>query len=49
MKGARPWFASHGLSWSDFLANGIHADRLRVLNDALADRVIAAAEKETPK
>lgn len=22
MKGSRPWFASRGWSWSDFLANG---------------------------
>ncbi len=45
-KGARVWFAAHGLSWNEFLANGVQADRLRQCNDALADRAIAAAERE---
>ena len=46
MGGARNWFDSHGLSWSDFLANGISADRLDALDDALADKVSAIAREE---
>lgn len=42
-QGARPWFQRHGLSWQDFLANGIDADLLEASGDALALRVTNAA------
>lgn len=42
-QGARPWFARHGFSWRDFLANGIEAERLETTGDALAYRVTAQA------
>ena len=45
-KGARAWFAAHGLSWAEFLARGVPAERLRACNDALADKAVAEAEKE---
>lgn len=45
-RGARAWFSSYGLSWNDFLSNGIEFEKLQSLNDALADRVIEAARKE---
>ena len=45
-KGARRWFESHGLSWSDFLTNGKSADELDALGDALAFRVTAIAREE---
>lgn len=44
-KGAREWFARHGLSWAEFLAEGIDADRLRSTGDAMAARVADHAEK----
>ena len=45
-KGARAWFEQHGLSWDDFLDNGITFERLEALDDALANRVMATARKE---
>ena len=42
-QGARPWLARHGLSWQEFLANGIEAETLEATGDALALRVIAQA------
>lgn len=49
-RGAREWFARHGLSWSEFVREGIDAEQLRATNDAMADRVIARAEQEgTPQ
>lgn len=44
--GTRRWFASHGLDWSDFLANGIPAAVLGQWGDPLADRAIDAAKKD---
>ncbi|MCF6317353.1 MAG: hypothetical protein L3J30_14000 [Marinosulfonomonas sp.] len=42
-QGSRPWLARHGLSWQDFLANGIEAETLEATGDALAKRVISQA------
>ena len=42
-QGSRPWLARHGLSWQEFLANGIEAETLEATGDALALRVIAQA------
>jgi hypothetical protein len=42
-QGSRPWLARHGLSWQEFLANGIQAETLEATGDALARRVIAQA------
>lgn len=39
--GARAWAKTYGLSWSDFLRDGILASRLP--KDALAERVIKTA------
>lgn len=49
MRGARNWFAQHGLDWNDFLTNGLPADAVRALNDPFADRTLAAAEAENGK
>lgn len=46
-KGARYWFESNGLSWSDFLTNGIAAEKVEVIGDAMADRVCAVARQES--
>jgi hypothetical protein len=43
-KGARPWFRQHGIDWQDFLRDGVDAAVLAATGDALAFRVIAAAE-----
>ncbi len=45
-RGARAWFAAHGLSWSDFVAYGIAAETLIATGDALALRVVAFARGE---
>jgi hypothetical protein len=42
-QGSRPWLARHGLSWQEFLANGIEAEVLEATGDALALRVAAQA------
>lgn len=43
--GARVWFLQHGLSWSDFIANGITTDKLIDTGDAFALAVVATAQK----
>jgi hypothetical protein len=45
-RGMRPWFSREGLSWADFLKDGIDADILRAKSNAMADRAIARAEEE---
>lgn len=45
-RGGRAWFARHGLSWNDFLRDGIPASEVRSINDPLAERAIAEAERE---
>lgn len=44
--GARRWFASHDLDWNDFLTNGIPIEKVEILNDGIANRVIEIARKE---
>ena len=41
--GCREWFAAHGLSWADFVANGIAEAALAATGDELAHRVIEHA------
>jgi hypothetical protein len=45
-RGAREWFASHGLSWQDFVDHGLTATQLRATGDALAEHAIVHAEAE---
>lgn len=42
--GARNWFAAHGLSWADFVRDGASAESLLATGDALALRVVEAAQ-----
>lgn len=42
-KGARAFFNRHGLDWSDFLHNGIDAEILAEINDAMSNKVIEVA------
>lgn len=44
--GGRDYFAKYGLSWSDFLQNGIDATVLIEHNDPLSARAVAAAQEE---
>lgn len=46
-RGSSAWFASHGLSFREFLQNGYPASRLRV--DDLGNRVADIAEERAVK
>lgn len=46
VKGVRNWFQTNGLDYRDFLRNGIAVSRLDALNDALGNRVAAAARAD---
>lgn len=39
-RGARAWFARHGLDWSAFVREGVDADILIATGDPLARRVV---------
>lgn len=45
-RGAREWFASYGLSWSEFLENGLPAEVLEATGDPLAARAVCCAKEE---
>lgn len=45
MTGSRAWAKAYGLSWDEFIQNGIPASKLIALNDAYADRIVAQARK----
>lgn len=45
-RGLRTLCEREGIDWPDFLRHGIDADRLRALNNAMAQRVIEQAERE---
>lgn len=49
LRGGRRWAERYGLSWNDCISNGVPARQLIQLNDALANRVIAAARKRLGK
>ena len=42
--GAREFFKRHNLDWQDFLKNGISAEKLIQLNDAMANQVVKVAQ-----
>lgn len=44
-RGVRPWFVRHGLSWSEFVTEGLEAEVLLATGDALVRPVIQAAEE----
>ena len=39
-QGSRQWFSAHGLSWADFVANGISAAVLAATGDPMAIHLI---------
>lgn len=41
--GSRTWFAEHGLSWPDFVANGLDEEVFLATGDALALRLVEHA------
>lgn len=45
-RGSRAFFEKHGLSWGDFLRNGIDRETLEKLDDAMATRAIQIADAE---
>lgn len=46
-RGMRQWCERVGVDWASFLKHGIAADELRKTDNAMAERVIAHAERET--
>lgn len=44
--GARQFLNVHGISWQDFLQNGVEADVLLAMNNAQVNQVVEAAKKE---
>jgi hypothetical protein len=45
-RGARDFFAKHGLDWSEFLREGLPVSALEQTGDAMALQVVAAARAE---
>ncbi|MEG1971204.1 MAG: hypothetical protein RR101_13925 [Burkholderiaceae bacterium] len=46
-RGARAWADAHGLSWADFVRNGIAASVLTATGDAMALRLVEHARQQT--
>lgn len=44
--GARTWFATHGLSFREFLQHGIPASRIEATGDALGIKVATCAREQ---
>jgi len=44
--GVRTWWSRQGFDWSDFLDNGISADKLLETGDPMAMRVVEIARNE---
>ena len=42
-RGARQWFARHGLDWARFIAEGVPAADLLETGDSMAHEVVKAA------
>lgn len=45
-RGARAFFARHGLDYGRFLREGLPAEQIRATGDAMALQVVAIAERE---
>jgi hypothetical protein len=46
MKGSRNWFKQHGLSWGNFVEEGLAVEVVESKNCPIANRVAAAAREE---
>uniref|UniRef100_UPI0035B3155B hypothetical protein n=1 Tax=Paenirhodobacter enshiensis TaxID=1105367 RepID=UPI0035B3155B len=44
-RGARPWFRDHGISWADFVVNGVDAEVLIATGDGIVEPVVKAARE----
>jgi hypothetical protein len=46
--GARPWFKSHGLDWTDFVMNGGFEEEIFLaIDDSMAHEVVRKAHEGT--
>lgn len=45
-RGARGWFKSHNINWSEFCTKGVSGEVLRNTGDPFAERVVVEAERE---
>jgi arsenate reductase-like glutaredoxin family protein len=48
-RGARAWFARHGLDYGEFLKNGIDSEKILALGDHFGNTVVAKAMEEEAK
>ncbi len=46
MRGGREWFASNGLSWSEFVQNGYPVETIETVGDVFALSATAIARDE---
>lgn len=44
-KGARGWFERHGLDWSDFIKNGVEAQKVLDTGCPMGRKVVEAASE----
>jgi uncharacterized NAD(P)/FAD-binding protein YdhS len=44
-KGARRFFVRHDLDWQDFIRNGIEAEKVQNIQDAMCQKVIEVARE----
>lgn len=47
--GARNWFRAHGMDWTDFVKQGIEAEKLEATGDALALALVKHARECTAR
>lgn len=45
-RGARKWFARHGLDWADFVQNGLAVEAFEAIDDAMAARLAAFVREQ---
>lgn len=45
-RGARQWFARHGLDWADFVQNGLAVEAFEAIDDAMAAKLAEFVRKD---
>lgn len=48
-RGTKQWCEAHGVDFRDFLKNGVPVERIEAINDALGNRVCAAARADAER
>lgn len=48
-RGARQWFARHGLDWATFISAGLPAAQLLATGDAMAQAVVDVARRRAAR